>query len=156
MRKDTLRGDKISVCDLIKDFVETYNVRCPVVQIHVTSPFLQKKTIFDAVKFINTYDSVVSCNSYQSRFWRKEDYGYCPVNHNPVKMEQTQDLPTIYEENSAFYIFEPKVILSTNSRIGKKPYFYPIKMPENIDIDIESDWEFATLINITKGNGYND
>tara|TARA_R110002020_G_scaffold11463_1_gene43113 strand:- start:2049 stop:2708 length:660 start_codon:yes stop_codon:yes gene_type:complete len=149
-RKEELRGDKVSVCDLIKDFIKTYNVTCPVVQIHVTSPFLKKKTILDAVKFINTNDSVVSCNSYQSRFWRKEEYGFCPVNHNPVKMEQTQDLPAIYEENSAFYIFHPEAILNTNSRIGKNPHFYTISIPENIDIDIESDWEMANLL-IKKG-----
>ena len=146
-RKEYLRGDKVSVCDLIENFIKTYNITCPVAQIHVTSPFLQKKTILDAIKFINNHDSVVSCNSYQSRFWRKENYGFCPVNHNPVKMEQTQDLPTMYEENSAFYIFDPEVILNTGSRIGKNPYFYSIKTPENIDIDLEIDWDLATLVN---------
>jgi CMP-N-acetylneuraminic acid synthetase len=58
-------------------------------------------------------------------------------------MEQTQDLPTLYEENSAFYIFRPDVIINMNSRIGTNPYFYSISSPENVDIDTESDWALA-------------
>jgi len=142
-RKEKLRGHKVSVCDLIQDFVRSYNIDSPLVQIHVTSPFLQRETIVEAEKFMQTHDSVVACNIYQSRFWRQETYGYCPVNHNPVKMEQTQDLPAMYEENSAFYIFDPQVIMNSNSRVGTNPYFYGLTEPENIDIDIESDWDRA-------------
>ena len=87
------------------------------------------------------YDSVVSCNSHNSRFWRQEKYGYCPVNHNPLKLEQTQDLPALYEENSCFYIFKPDVIRNTGNRIGKNPYFYCLEEPYNLDIDTESDWK---------------
>ena len=143
-RSETLIGDKVSVCDLIKDFIIRLKIQEPIAQIHVTSPFLKEKTLADAFTYLCDYDSVVSCNVYKSRFWRKESYGFCPVNHNPVKMEQTQDLPTLYEENSAFYIFKPEVILSQNSRIGQQPYFYPIGIQEGIDIDTEDDWEIAT------------
>ena len=90
---------------------------------------------------INNYDSVVSCNVHQVRFWRKERYGYCPVNHNPAKLEQTQDLPKYYEENSAFYIFKPEVLIRTGNRIGQNPFFYELKDPENLDIDTEEDWK---------------
>ena len=61
-------------------------------------------------------------------------------------MEQTQDLPTLYEENSAFYIFQPSVVLETNSRIGVNPYFYQTDYTESIDIDTEKDWKFAANI----------
>ena len=104
-RAESLRGDKVSVCDLIKDFIKRFKVSEPIAQIHVTSPFLKPQTLVNAYSFLGKHDSVVSCNSYNSRFWRKEDYGYCPVNHNPTKMEQTQDLLVLFEENSAFYIF---------------------------------------------------
>jgi CMP-N-acetylneuraminic acid synthetase len=142
-RSESLRGDNVSVCDLIKDFIIRYNIDTPIAQIHVTSPFLEVSTMVSAYSLIKEYDSVVACNSHNSRFWRKEGYGYCPINHNPVKMEQTQDLPTLYEENSAFYIFRPDVIINMNSRIGTNPYFYSISSPENVDIDTESDWALA-------------
>jgi CMP-N-acetylneuraminic acid synthetase len=146
-REEKLKGDKVSVCDLISSFIKRYEIQEPIVQIHVTSPFLNKNTLADAYKMIGEHDSIVSCNKIQSRLWRKEKYGYCPVNHNPVKMEQTQDLPPLYEENSAFYIFKPEVPLCYNSRIGTKPYFFPLEFPENLDIDTEDDWEKCFFVN---------
>lgn len=147
-RKEHLKGDKVSVCDLIKSFIIDFSINCPIVQTHVTSPFLSEKTVKLASDYLTEYDSVVSCNQLNSRLWRKEKYGYCPVNHNPVKMEQTQDLPPYYEENSAFYIFKPEVIINLNSRIGTNPFFYPIDKIESVDIDNEDDWRFA--INLKK------
>ena len=140
-RKDSLIGDKVSVCDLISNFITTYNVEKPIAQIHVTSPFLLNKTIKKCYNMIDQYDSIVSCNVHQVRFWREEEYGFCPVNHNPVKLEQTQDLPKYYEENSAFYIFRPEVLIQTKNRIGQNPFFYELSEPENLDIDTEKDWE---------------
>lgn len=140
-RKKELTGDKTSVCDLIKGFIISYDINEPIAQIHVTSPFLRQETLLDGFSYIkHGFDSIVSCNKLQTRLWRKESYGYCPVNHNPLKLEQTQDLPEVYEENSAFYIFDSKIISITGNRIGKNPYFYEIKQPESLDIDTEEDW----------------
>ena len=138
-RKDQL-GDKVSVCDLINNFITKFEIKEPIIQTHVTSPFLTPQIFKEAYCYLNEHDSVVSCNIHNSRFWRKEEYGYCPLNHNPLCLEQTQDLPMLYEENSAFYIFKPSVILNTGNRIGKNPYFFPLKSPQNIDIDTEDDW----------------
>jgi len=142
-RDDKLIGHEVSVCNLIKNFISKYDISCPLVQLHVTSPFLNPKIIKDAYSLMSNHDSVVSCNLHNSRFWRKEKYGLCPVNHNPLKLEQTQDLPTLFEENSAFYIFNPDIIMKFNTRVGLNPYFYPINRPDNIDIDTEEDWEIA-------------
>ena len=146
-REASLCGDTVSVCELIKSFIISFNIKEPIAQIHVTSPFLKPDTLTSAFALMSNYDSIASCNSHNSRFWRKEKYGFCPVNHNPIKMEQTQDLPTLFEENSAFYIFKPDVILKQNSRIGKNPLFYPIGRLESIDIDTEEDWDFAIKLN---------
>ena len=140
-REKELLGDKTSVCSLLENFILKFNIKKPIVQIHVTSPFLTKKTVKDAYHFLNDHDSVVSCNTHQTRFWRKEEYGMCPVNHNPLKLEQTQDLPIFYEENSCFYIFRPQVLLKTGNRIGVNPFFFSVSEPENMDIDTEEDWE---------------
>ena len=140
-RKHNLVGHRVSVCDLISNFIKEYDIEEPLVQLHVTSPFLNSSIIKSAYSFISEHDSVVSCNLHNSRFWRKEKYGMCPVNHNPLKLEQTQDLPTMFEENSAFYIFKPSVVTELNSRIGLNPFFYPIDYPYNLDIDTEKDWK---------------
>lgn len=142
-REKDLVGDKTSVCRIIENFIEKFNVTQPIVQTHITSPFLDVETLEDAYRFLDVHDSVVSCNVFNSRFWRKENYGYCPINHNPLKLEQTQDLPKIYEENSAFYMFYPNVVKESKNRIGQNPYFYSLEYPTNIDIDTEADWELA-------------
>jgi CMP-N-acetylneuraminic acid synthetase len=143
MRSSDLIGDEISVCRLIERFISKFNIQEPIVQLHVTSPFLSSETIKKAGKMIGEYDSVVACTKYNSRFWKIEGYGPCPVNHNPLKLEQTQDLPSLYEENSAFYIFRPEVVSQTNGRIGQNPYFFTMCHPENIDIDTEDDWNLV-------------
>tara|TARA_B100000287_G_scaffold184729_1_gene174696 strand:+ start:617 stop:1273 length:657 start_codon:yes stop_codon:yes gene_type:complete len=149
-RSPKLLGDEISVCELIKYFCEKYcNDGDAVCQVHVTSPFLSVKTLKDAeaiLKDIENFDSIVSCNILQTRLWRKEDYGMCPVNHNPSKLEQTQDLPCYYEENSLFYMFYSADILRTGNRIGKAPFFYMTEPSESLDIDTEDDWRLANVM----------
>lgn len=142
-REKNLCGDTTSVCDLLLNFINKFDISDPIAQIHVTSPFMNAGILEDAYGYLDKYDSVVSCNVHNSRFWRKESYGYCPINHNPLKLEQTQDLPKLYEENSAFYIFRPEVLKKTGNRIGENPFFYSINHPHNLDIDTESDWRMV-------------
>ena len=147
LRDPDLIGHEVSVCKLIERFIEKHCILGEdICQIHVTSPFLKSETLEGAMKMMKEHDSVVSCNSYQNRLWRKESYGYCPVNHNPMKLEQTQDLPVFYEENSLFYIFNSASFLKTLSRIGSKPFFYMCNFPENLDIDTEDDWNLVKSI----------
>jgi len=147
-RKEIFLGHEVSVCDLIENFIKEKNIENKsICQLHVTSPFIETSTLMSAYNKINEgFDSVVSCNSYQNRLWRKEKYGYCPVNHNPLKLEQTQDLSVYYEENSLFYIFNSDLFLKTKSRVGLNPYFFINNFPENIDIDTEDDWRLVEAI----------
>lgn len=147
-RSKKLIGDTVSVCDLLECFIKKFDIKEPVCQVHVTSPFITSEIIKEAeLKLNDGYDSIVSCNKIQTRFWRKEDYGYVPINHNPMKLEQTQDLPIYYEENSLFYILKPENFLLTKTRIGINPYFYPVEFPYNVDIDTENDWEIVEALN---------
>ena len=149
-RNRELIGHEVSVCNLIKDFIIKQNIdNSNICQLHVTSPFLNANTIDKAFEMINSpkgYDSIVACNKYQNRLWRKEAYGFCPINHNPIKLEQTQDLPVYYEENSLFYIFNSNYFLDTNCRVGINPYFYVCGYPENLDIDTEDDWKLVKTL----------
>ena len=145
-RPVTLQGDDVSVCNLIRNFIKTYDIDDVICQLHVTSPFLELSTIENAFRNMRLNDSVVACDRIQARFWREEGYGYCPVNHNPVILEQTQDLPVYYQENSAFYIFDAKQFLQTNMRVGLHPYFYVVGFPENVDIDNEEDWSLCNVL----------
>lgn len=145
-RSESLIGHDVSVCELIRFCVDKFDMSDTLCQAHVTSPFLKPSTVRNALSYMNRFDSVVACNVVQTRFWRKEKYGYCPVNHNPFKLEMTQNLPEFYEENSAFYIFNVSDFKKNNSRIGVNPYFYEIGYPENLDIDTEDDWNLVVSI----------
>lgn len=140
-RDKSLIGDDVSVVDLIKDLIIKNNINDYICQLHVTSPLLNIKTIKDAKKYLNKFDSVTGCDVIYNRFWKKEGDIYNPVNHDPNLLIQTQDLTPLYLENSSFYIFHSRDILITNQRISKNNYFYEVKYPENLDIDTEDDWD---------------
>tara|TARA_Y100001938_G_C8095798_1_gene438050 strand:- start:1183 stop:1812 length:630 start_codon:yes stop_codon:yes gene_type:complete len=145
-RSNKLIGHDVSVCELIADCIKKFKPRGALGQIHVTSPFLKSSTLKNAFSYMENYGSVASCTKLHTRLWRKEDYGYCPINHNPLKLEQTQDLPPLFEENSAFYIFDPLYFAQSRSRICDNPYFYPLEYPENIDIDTEEEWKLVASV----------
>ena len=145
-REPNLIGDDTSVNLLIENLITKYNINDYICQIHVTSPFLETDTIIK-INYNNDYDSYVSADVIQSRIWKEEKIGLLPVNHNPMKLEKTQDLEKYYVENSAFYIFEPKTFLKYNNRIGIKPQFIELPFPENVDIDNEKDWDLVNKIN---------
>jgi CMP-N-acetylneuraminic acid synthetase len=149
-RPKKFRGDKISVVDLIKNYFDKNPTKEIIVQLHVTSPFFDVKHLEEVQKQIRLYDydSVFSVDVIQNRFWRKEKYGLVPINHNPMKLEQTQDLPKYYMENSYLYAFKQEV-LDYGNRIGKNPNILQIEYPYNLDIDTEQDWDIIKSINNT-------
>lgn len=148
-RKKLLLGDEVSVCDLINNFIDLFKLDKEwICQVHVTSPFLKIETLneVEVLSKNSSFDSIVSCNLIQTRFWKKENYGFIPVNHNPMVLQQTQDLAEYYEENSLFYAFRADNFKKTNTRIGINPHFYKTEFPENIDIDTEEDWSLVKKI----------
>jgi len=163
-RREELRGDDTSVNLLIQDFLDNKYLSHEeekdawIAQIHVTTPFLKAETVMESLSFMESngklryegsftdtdesYDSCASVTCHQSRLWRMDGYGYCPVNHNPMKLEKTQDLPVFYEENSCFYIFNPYNFTEYGGyRLGAMPYMREVNFPENMDIDTLEDWE---------------
>lgn len=148
-RPEHLRGDKVSVVDLIKNYVDKRELSDDdwICQIHVTSPFLAVEHLHLLQKetFNCNYDSKFSVDVIQNRFWRDEEYGLAPINHNPILLEQTQDLPKYYMENSYLYLFK-KSVLKYGNRIGKNPKVFPIQFPYNLDIDTEQDWNLVKTL----------
>lgn len=150
-RNPELIGDDTSVNLLIEDFIHRYCKSNEVIcQIHVTSPFLLPESLKQAelkIKggFKDGIDSICSANLHNSRFWMDTDsaLGYVPLNHNPLKLEKTQDLLNVYEENSAYYMFTVKSFLTNNNRIGVNHIFDPLSKLESTDIDTEADFDNA-------------
>jgi CMP-N-acetylneuraminic acid synthetase len=127
------------------------------IQTHSTSPFLSVNTIKKAVSSYQsgiesgTFDSLFSVNALQTRLYTRT---LQPINHNPSNLVRTQDLSTIYEENSAFYCFSGKSFQSNLHRIGQKPNVFIMARNsiESIDVDDMDDWRFAE--NVYKVNTF--
>lgn len=155
-RPEHLCGNDVSVNKLIGNFLdkEVEDENELIIQIHVTSPFLKVETLKEVENSFSDdkCDSIVSCTQIRARFWRAEErygkYGtvFIPINHNPTVLEPTQNMNAVYMENSLFYVFTKRSFQETGNRIGKRPCFWAITYPENLDIDTEEDWELCDLI----------
>lgn len=69
-----------------------------------------------------------------------------PLNHDPAKLIQTQDLPPVYEENSCIYLFTRKNLLKRHSRLGECPLMFEIDPEEAWDIDEELDFAIVEFL----------
>ncbi|MFC1524235.1 cytidylyltransferase domain-containing protein [Thermodesulfobacteriota bacterium] len=116
-------------------------------QTHSTNPLLRPETIDRAVEAyfenLDNYDSLFSVTPLQKRFFWENGQA---VNHDPMNMIKTQDLPFIYEENSCIYIFSRQVFEETGSRLGRKPMMFSMDPFESVDIDEPIDFSIAETL----------
>jgi CMP-N-acetylneuraminic acid synthetase len=116
-------------------------------QTHSTNPLLSTETLQRAIDtfFVQypIYDSLFSVTRVQARLW--DGLGRA-INHNPNILLRTQDLPSVFEENSCIYIFEGRTLRERHSRIGNRPIMFEIDRLEAQDIDEEIDFRIADLI----------
>jgi len=111
----------------------------------VTSPFIKTETINEVIdKFMENeeYDSVVPVEVIKHHMWMNGK----PLNYNPEKAPNTQDLPDIYALNYACSIISRKDQINYSSLCGKKPLFHELNQFEALDIDTMYDFEVAQLI----------
>lgn len=116
-------------------------------QTHSTNPLLKPETISRAIKLLFTNypknDSLFSVTRWQTRLYFQDGKA---INHNPLELIQTQDLPPVYEENSCMYIFTRENLERKKHRIGDTPLMFEIPRLEAIDIDEESDFQLADTL----------
>lgn len=148
VRAPHLCGDMVSMNKIIADDIQAVSAEFYLMS-HVTNPLLCQATIKDVIQRFEEgtkdkkHDSLFTVNRYQSRFYFKD---MRPVNHNPNQLIRTQDLESLYEENSSLYVFSAKSFSESGARIGLKPIMYETPRFESIDIDTEDDWIHAELI----------
>lgn len=148
-RPEELRGDFVSMNDVINYDVDSEK-NCEVfMQTHSTNPLLQTETLDSAIEhYFNNVgekcDSVFGVTKFQSRFYWADGRA---INHNPAELIRTQDLPPIFEENSNFYIFSRSSFKAAgNKRIGLHPAMFAVNKLEAIDIDDPEDFSLALAL----------
>ncbi len=145
-RPEHLRADDVPMNDIL--LYDTAQVQADFyLQTHSTNPLLKAETISRGIQSFITnipiYDSLFSVTRLQTRLYWQDGRA---INHNPLELLQTQDLPPVYEENSCVYLFTRENLERKKHRIGDKPLMFEIDADEAWDIDEELDFEIADFL----------
>ena len=143
------RIDSSPVEDMLFDFCKTIDSSEIVVLTHVTSPFLKKETIFDAVNMLKNdkyAKSIHSILQIQDFIWLRKDDKANPVNFYTDRVQRTQDLSPIFVSKGAFFIAKAGDILNQRKRLPEPLIFFPLNHIESVEIDNFDDLEFARLV----------
>ncbi len=145
-RPEHLRPDDIPMNDILLH--DTAQVQADFyLQTHSTNPLLKAETVSRAIQSLITnypkHDSLFSVTRLQTRLYFQDGRA---INHNPLELIQTQDLPPVYEENSCLYLFTRENLERKHHRIGDSPLMFEIPADEAWDIDEELDFEIADFL----------
>ena len=145
-RPEHLRADDVPMNDIL--LYDTAQFQADFyLQTHSTNPLLRAETISSAVQKFTAeypkYDSLFSVTRLQTRLYWQDGRA---INHNPLELIQTQDLPPVYEENSCVYLFTRENLERKKHRIGDYPLMFEIDADEAWDIDEELDFEIADFL----------
>ena len=138
--------DSSPVEDMLFDFCETIDKSEIVVLTHVTSPFLKKETVFDAITMLQNHHKAKSIHSVlvvQDFAWLKNSSKVKPVNFFTNRVQRTQDLSPILVSKGAFFIAKASDILRQRKRLPQPLIFFPLSHAQAIEIDNFEDLEFA-------------
>ena len=141
-RSEKFDADSAVINDLLKAFAEEVPADIYTLM-HVTAPFIKPSTVEKGIAAVASgeYDSAFSVQGMQEFLWQDGK----PLNYNPIFVPRTQDLPKIYKETSAFFVYNKDVIKS-GRRIGDKPFMVETGETESIDIDNEEDFMIADAV----------
>ncbi|MGD8634379.1 MAG: acylneuraminate cytidylyltransferase family protein [Anaerolineales bacterium] len=142
-RPDELLGEDVPMNEiLLYDAQQVHSDTY--LQTHSTNPLLTADTMRKAIRVFKDHskehDALFGVTRRHVRIWDSQGK---PINHDPQKLEKTQDLPPFFEENSCVYIFERDALLSTHNRLGRNPMMFEVPKLESFDIDTE--WDFRLV-----------
>jgi len=145
-RPEHLQADDVPMNDIL--IYDTDQVQADFyLQTHSTNPLLKSETVSRAIQSLITnyphYDSLFSVTRLQTRLY--DQHGRA-INHDPLVLIQTQNLPPVYEENSCLYIFTRENLIKQHHRIGQQPMMFEIDADEAWDIDEELDFAITDFL----------
>lgn len=113
------------------------------IQILGTSPFIEKETIEKGVESIKNdeFDSAVLIRKERLYTWNEKG-----PNYDIENIPNSFDLGDTIIETMGLYIVKRETALSTQRRIGNKPYLLEATPLEAIDVNWPEDFDLANLI----------
>jgi CMP-N-acetylneuraminic acid synthetase len=153
-RPEHLRADDVPMNEILLH--DTAQVKAEFyLQTHSTNPLLKAETISRGIQQFFAegakYDSLFSVTRLQTRLYFQDGRA---INHNPLELLQTQDLPPVYEENSCLYLFTRENLIRKRHRIGDQPLMFAIDRDEAWDIDEELDFALADFLMKRKNEAF--
>lgn len=113
---------------------------------HCTNPLIKTETYEKIIKIFNekkmTNDSFNTVTEVKEFLYLKND----PINFNPKKAPNSQDLPDVIKLNFAINILSTKDMYERKSLIGDNPFFYKLDPIEGYDINTNIEFEFAEYL----------
>ena len=111
-----------------------------------TAPLIKSTTIQNLIKkflsIYRKYDSVNTINYIKEHLWLNNK----PINYNPKKSPNTQDLPDVMKLTYSANIISRKKMINKKNVLGDKPYFYNISDIEGLDVDNPIDFDVAEYL----------
>ena len=111
-----------------------------------TSPLVKEETY---VKIIDSFRASKSSNDSINTVTEIKEYLYLdnkPINFDPSKAPNSQNLPEIVKLNFAVNILSKELMFKRKSLIGNKPLFYKLDDIEGFDINSNYEFEFAEYL----------
>lgn len=142
-RSELLDRDTTSITEVLTSFTKDVSADIYVMT-HTTAPFISKASIEKGLNAVlsGEFDSSFAAKKLQDFLWKDGK----PFNYQLNNIPRTQDLPSLYEETSGFYIYRKEVMLELHRRIGKKPFIVEVGEIESIDIDEYEDFMIADAV----------
>ena len=118
-----------------------------------TVPFRNENDIDNAVEIFykNNADSVISCNEFPHPL----DWAFSINNRGIIenknykqssKLMNRQDSETLFKPNGGIYILKYTLLMERYSYYSDKTYPYIMPQDRSLDIDTETDFQFANYI----------
>lgn len=142
-RSQNLDQDTTSMTEVLYCFAQDVDADIYVMT-HTTAPFISEESIskgLDAV-LSGEYDSSFAAKKLQDFLWKDGR----PFNYALDNIPRTQDLDTMYEETSGFYVYEKSVMIEKHRRVGDNPLIVEVGEIESVDIDEPEDFMIADAI----------
>ena len=142
-RDPALDGSQVKINEVLRAFAEDVPADLYVLA-HATAPFVKAETISRGVQAEQSgeYDSALTVFRQQDFFWMDGK----PWNYDTKEIPRTQDLKPLYRETTGLYIYESRLILEENRRIGEKPMLLEADWKEAVDINNPEDFVIADAI----------
>jgi N-acylneuraminate cytidylyltransferase len=104
-----------------------------------TSPLRTVNHVNEAIKLFKKrkLDSLFSACKFHSFLWKiQKNKIIKPINYNPKKRPNRQEMKTQVHENGAIYVQKYQIFKKTGNRLAGKVWFY--EMPEELSFEIDS------------------